>query len=84
LTKNDHKHRYYANNFPILTFLIIENSHRNTFRTNNDSISSKFIAKQQVVTQHKVIPGSNFDQIGKLLAYLGSFLVRIWVFDPLW
>jgi hypothetical protein len=50
----------------------------------NDTISSKLIAKQQVVTQYKVIPGSNFDQIGKLLAYLGTFMVKIGVFDPLW
>jgi hypothetical protein len=44
-TKNDPKYWYYVNNFPNLDTLILQNSHKNTFRAEYDGISSQLIAK---------------------------------------
>ena len=42
-----------------------KNSHSDTFITNHDSISSKWIAKQQAVTQYRVTPGGKYPHFHK-------------------
>ena len=47
-----------------------KNSHSDTFITNHDSISSKWIAKQQAVTQYKVTPGGKYPHFHKKISQI--------------
>ncbi len=56
--------------------MIIQNNHKNTFPTNHDSISSKVIAKQQVVTLYMVTPEGQVPKFGqKITPNIGNMQI---------